>query len=142
MFDSILIVCVGNICRSPTAERLLKQYAPDKVITSAGISAMVGHSADKRATEVASKHQLSLDGHIARQLKPELCHNSDLILVMERNHIDAVCQVSSQVRGKVMLFGHWLSKEIPDPYRKSEEYFQSVYLLLDQSAQKWAQALN
>jgi len=37
MFDSILVVCVGNICRSPTGERLLKQHLPDKEIASAGI---------------------------------------------------------------------------------------------------------
>ncbi|QKJ87790.1 protein-tyrosine-phosphatase [Paramixta manurensis] len=142
MFNSILVVCVGNICRSPTAERLLRQYAPDKHIVSAGVGALVGHAADRMASEVAQQHQLSLSGHIARQLAPEHCRESDLILVMERQHIDAVCQVSSAVRGKIMLFGHWISKEIPDPYRKSEEFYQSVYQLLDQSAQKWAQALN
>jgi protein-tyrosine-phosphatase len=45
-FNSILVVCVGNICRSPTAERLLMQALPHKTISSAGISAMVGQHAD------------------------------------------------------------------------------------------------
>ena len=42
MFNSILVVCVGNICRSPTGERLLQQLLPEKEITSAGVGALVG----------------------------------------------------------------------------------------------------
>ena len=48
-----------------------------------------------------------------------------------------------EMRGKVMLFGHWDGeREIPDPYRKSREAFEAVYTLLDQSARQWAQALK
>ncbi|MEG7347430.1 protein tyrosine phosphatase [Serratia marcescens] len=143
MFDSILVVCVGNICRSPTGERLLKQHLPDKEIASAGIGALVGKTADKSAISIAEKHQLSLEGHEARQLTKEMCREYSLILVMEKGHIDAVCRLEPEVRGKTMLFAHWLGqKEIPDPYRKSAEAFEFVYRLLDDAAQKWAQALN
>ena len=68
MFDSILVVCVGNVCRSPTGERLLKEKLPQKKIASAGISALVGKPADAQAAEVARKHDLSLDNHQAQQL--------------------------------------------------------------------------
>ena len=62
---------------------------------------------------------------------------------MEKGHIDAVGRMAPEVRGKTMLFGHWLNqREIADPYRKSREAFEFVYLQLEQSAQKWAQALN
>lgn len=61
MFDSILVVCVGNICRSPTGERLLKRHLPEKEIASAGIGALVGKTADKSAISIAEKHQLSLE---------------------------------------------------------------------------------
>ncbi|MDT3251277.1 protein tyrosine phosphatase [Serratia sp. root2] len=143
MFESILVVCVGNICRSPTAERLLIKYLPDKKIASAGISALVGHEADKSACVIAEKNHLSLDGHVARQLTKEMCREYSLILVMEKGHIDAVCQLAPEVRGKTMLLGHWLGqKEVPDPYRKSSEAFEFVYRLIDEAAQKWAQALN
>lgn len=48
-----------------------------------------------------------------------------------------------EVRGKTMLLGHWLQgKEIPDPYRKSDEAFESVYRLIDQSCQHWAEKLG
>ncbi|HEJ7038557.1 MULTISPECIES: protein tyrosine phosphatase [Serratia] len=143
MFESILVVCVGNICRSPTAERLLKQHLPDKEIASAGISALVGKPADKSAIAIAEKHNLSLDQHEARQLTKEMCREYSLILVMEKGHIDAVCRLVPEVRGKTMLFAHWLGqKEVPDPYKKSAEAFEFVYRLLDDAAQKWAQALN
>ncbi|CAI0765837.1 arsenate reductase/protein-tyrosine-phosphatase family protein [Serratia grimesii] len=143
MFDSILVVCVGNICRSPIGERLLKDLLPDKSVSSAGISALVGKSADDKASAVASNYGVSLDGHIARQLTADMCRKNSLILVMERRHIDAVCQYSPEARGKTMLFGHWNDKkEVVDPYRKSDEVFEIVYNLLAESAQKWAKALN
>lgn len=55
MFNKILVVCVGNICRSPTGEWLLKKYIPDKTIESAGINALIGNDADAKALEVAKK---------------------------------------------------------------------------------------
>ncbi|TXE64160.1 protein tyrosine phosphatase [Serratia nematodiphila] len=143
MFDSVLVVCVGNICRSPTGERLLKKSIPHKRIASAGISAIVGSAADETAAMIAKKNDLSLEGHVGRQLTKDMCRDYSLILVMEKSHIDAVCRIAPEVRGKTMLFGHWLEQsEIPDPYRKSVEAFEFVYSLLADSAQKWAQALN
>ncbi|WP_419246722.1 protein tyrosine phosphatase [Serratia sp. NFX21] len=143
MFESILVVCVGNICRSPTGERLLKSYIPNKRIDSAGIGALVGQAADEMAQHVASSHSLSLEGHVAKQLTKEMCREFSLILVMEKGHIDAVCRLAPEVRGKTMLFAHWLNQQdVPDPYRKSQESFEFVYKLLAESAQKWSQALN
>ncbi|MEQ9881866.1 protein tyrosine phosphatase [Pectobacterium brasiliense] len=143
MFDSILVVCVGNICRSPTGERLLKQALPTKKISSAGLGALVGKPADATATDVASQHNLSLDGHEAQQLTSALCLQYDLILVMEKGHIDGVCRIVPEVRGKTMLYGHWVNQqEIADPYRKSREAFEFVYLQLEQSAKKWVQVLS
>ncbi|MDK9357006.1 MULTISPECIES: low molecular weight protein-tyrosine-phosphatase Wzb [Lelliottia] len=143
MFNKILVVCVGNICRSPTAERLLRAYQPDLIVDSAGLGALVGKGADERATSVAKEHNLSLAGHFARQVSGRMCREYDLILAMEKRHINALCEIAPEMRGKVMLFGHWDSeREIPDPYRKSREAFEAVYTLLDQSAQQWAQALK
>jgi len=131
MFESILVVCVGNICRSPTGERLLKSYIPNKRIDSAGIGALVGQAADEMAQHVASTHSLSLEGHVAKQLTKEMCREFSLILVMEKGHIDAVCRLAPEVRGKTMLFAHWLNQQdVPDPYRKSQESFEFVYKLL------------
>ncbi len=143
MFDSILVVCVGNICRSPTGERMLKRLLPHKKIASAGLGAMVGHPADPSAMAVAGQNGLSLEHHSGAQLTKELCREYSLILVMERKHIDGVCRLAPEVRGKTMLFAHWLAqKDIPDPYGKSTEAFEFVYRQLDESAKKWATVLN
>ncbi len=143
MFNKILVVCVGNICRSPTGERLLKHYQPALTVKSAGLGALVGKGADATATSVAEDHQLSLAGHSARQITGRMCREYDLILVMEKRHIAALCEIAPEMRGKVMLFGHWDGeREIPDPYRKSREAFEAVYTLLDRSARQWAQALH
>ncbi len=141
-FDSILVVCVGNICRSPTAERLLKQALPHKTISSAGISALAGHAADDTATAVADQNGVSLEGHVARQLTREMCQQHDLILVMEQKHMEAVSRIAPEVRGKTMLYGHWIKRDIPDPYRQSREAFEFTYDLLADATQAWAQRLK
>lgn len=143
MFNSILVVCVGNICRSPTGERLLKKRLPNKKIASAGLGALVDKPADATAIAIANEHGVSLEGHKGKQLTASMCREYDLILVMEKGHIDGVCRLAPEVRGKTMLFSHWLEqREIADPYRQSREAFEYVYRLLDESALKWANALS
>ncbi|MDU2882868.1 MAG: protein tyrosine phosphatase, partial [Enterobacter sp.] len=83
MFKSLLVVCTGNVCRSPIGERLLRQHLPDRYIASAGIFGLEGCPADDSAQGVAWRHGISLDGHVARRLTRNLMQGSDLILVME-----------------------------------------------------------
>lgn len=143
MIKSVLVVCVGNICRSPTGERLFKRALPDLDVRSAGTGALVGHPADKTASEVAAVQGLSLEGHEAQQLTAEMCRNVDLILVMEKRHIEQVNRIDPAARGKTMLLGHWLNqKEIADPYRKSREAFEEIYGLLENATQKWVNVLS
>ncbi|MCG7588157.1 protein tyrosine phosphatase [Photobacterium sp. OFAV2-7] len=143
MFEKILVVCVGNICRSPSGEYLLKKLLPNKHIASAGVGALVGKPADKMASEVASDNGTSLEGHRAQQLTSELCREYDLILVMEKGHIEAVTKISPEARGKTMLFGQWNGqKDIPDPYRQSREAFDHAYSLIDVAANAWAKKIK
>ncbi|MGF1862444.1 low molecular weight phosphotyrosine protein phosphatase [Photobacterium profundum] len=147
MFNKILVVCVGNICRSPSGEYLLKQYLPNKIINSAGVatakSGLSGKPADKMANTIAKEHGYSLDAHQAQQLTPELCREHDLILVMEKGHIDAVIHIAPEVRGKTMLFGQWIDQQdIPDPYRQSREAFDHAYKLIEQAANAWVVKLK
>lgn len=147
MFNRILVVCIGNICRSPVGEGLLKMYFPDKEIFSAGIfsesSKLVGSPADPQMIDLARENGLDISQHKSQQLTKELCHSSDLILVMERAHIELVQQMSPESVGKVMLYGHWLvsQKEIPDPYRKSQEAFEYSYKMLENASLTWKKKL-
>jgi len=143
MITSVLVVCVGNICRSPTGERLFKRALPDLDVRSAGLGALVGRPADQMASEVAAAHNLSLEGHQAQQLTADMCRQVDLILVMEKRQIEQVNRIDPAARGKTMLLGHWLNqKEIADPYRKSREAFEEVYGLLENATQKWVNVLS
>lgn len=142
MFNKILIVCVGNICRSPTGERLLRQLNSELLVNSAGLSALVGKEADKMAIQVANDYGVNLENHKAQQLTREICNQYDLILVMEKKHIEGVTKISSESRGKTMLFGQWIGeKDIPDPYRQSREAFEYTYQLISDAAEAWSKKL-
>lgn len=142
MFEKILVVCVGNICRSPSGEYLLKSLLPHKHIASAGVGALVGKPADAKAAEVALEHGVSMDCHSARQLTAEMCRSYDLILVMEKGHIEAVTTIAPEARGKTMLFGQWIGqRDIPDPYRQSREAFDHAYALINEAANAWAKKI-
>lgn len=143
MFQNILVVCHGNICRSPTAERILQKKLPNHRISSAGIKALVGKDADFQAIKTALKHGVVVAGHTARQLTPEMCDQADLILVMEPEQIDKVADIQPSARSKTILFAQWLPKKtIPDPFKQSAEMFEAVFQQLEEAAQSWEQKLN
>ncbi|WKE66795.1 low molecular weight phosphotyrosine protein phosphatase [Gallaecimonas kandeliae] len=142
MFNTILVVCVGNICRSPTAEMLLQLALPGKKVHSAGIKAMVGNDMDKQARTVTEAHGYLFPIHSARQLDRSLCRGADLILVMEPGHREALAQMAPEALGKTFLLGKWIGdKAIPDPYRRSSEAFEQVFLLINEAVNAWQRKL-
>ncbi len=142
MINSILVVCVGNICRSPVGERVLQAALPRVQVSSAGLGALVGQAADALATDVASAHDVSLKGHVARQFTAEMGAAQDLILVMEPKHRQDIGQMAPQLLGKTMLFDHWVgAKGIDDPYRLSREFHELTFTKVEAAARAWAQRL-
>ena len=142
MFNSILVVCVGNICRSPVGERLLRRALPELEVTSAGINALVGKPADKTASEVAAAHDLSLHGHVARQFTAGIGAGHDLILVMEQGHKREIARIAPQLAGRVMLFDKWTGETgIADPYLRSAEFHEKTFAALSEAAEAWARRL-
>lgn len=142
MFDKILIVCIGNICRSPSAERILQKLTPNKEITSAGIGALVDHPIEKNAAELLDIHNYPSENHQARQVSNSIINNANLILVMEKKHQQVLMQKYPSASGKVMLLGQWNNEEeIPDPYRKSKEAFEHAFIQIEKNCQAWAQKL-
>ncbi|MBK4714619.1 MULTISPECIES: arsenate reductase/protein-tyrosine-phosphatase family protein [Tenebrionibacter/Tenebrionicola group] len=140
---SVLVVCMGNICRSPFGAALLRQKQGDLHIESAGIHALVGHPADKMASSLAERHGLKLNEHRAKQLTAQQCRDTDLILVMEKQHVEHITYIAPEVRGKTMLMGHWLQRtEIADPYKKSTSFYEFVYGQMDQAVERWANVLS
>ncbi|MFU8862294.1 MAG: low molecular weight phosphotyrosine protein phosphatase [Rhodobacterales bacterium] len=142
MFNSVLVVCVGNICRSPLGERLLRQALPDLEVTSAGINALVGKPADKTTSKVAAEHGLSLHGHVARQFTADIGVAHDLILVMEPGHKREIARVAHHLDGRVMLFDKWTTERgIADPYLKPIEFHETIYTAISAAAHEWAKRL-
>ena len=145
MFNNILVVCIGNICRSPTAEFLLREKLDDesKTVHSAGLGALVGKGIETTAAALLENHGVSSGGHSARQLDAALIAQADIVLVMESNHLKGVLSIAPEARGKTFLLGKWLdNREVPDPYRKSEEMFQQVYGLIDEACDSWIKMLR
>lgn len=144
MFDSVLVVCAGNICRSPTAEYVLKSKLQGKNVTvsSAGLTALEGKPADAQAQQIASTHNIDMSEHQGRQITSNLVANNSVILVMEQRHVNDLCAHYPQARGKTFLLGKWIGdKEIPDPYRQSQEAFEHVYALIDSACSAWQKYL-
>ncbi|WP_369178129.1 low molecular weight protein-tyrosine-phosphatase [Candidatus Thiodubiliella endoseptemdiera] len=144
MFDNILMVCVGNICRSPMAEALLRDRLAQQKgvkIASAGVGALVGHSADATAQALMLDQGVDISMHKARQLNDELLSEYDLVLVMEKDHIDAVHDIAPLSRGRVHLLGKWSDFEIPDPYKQSKHEFESVLRLIQRGVNEWVNKL-
>lgn len=145
MFANILVVCVGNICRSPMGEFLLKQRADAAgatvTVASAGLGALVGHGADPFAVEVMNEHGVDIATHRAQQLTAELVKQHELILVMERWQQKEIEHLYPFSRGRVHLLGKWDDAEIADPYKKSKAIFLEAYEKIDKACNEWCNKL-
>lgn len=145
MLNRILIVCVGNICRSPTAEYLLREalLGSDIAVGSAGLGARIGHPIESTALATLQHHGHHPPFHRARQLTTELAHEADLILTMEQSQIQSTIQLAPEARGKIFLLGKWQSEqEIPDPYRQGPAAFEQSYGLIERAVASWAERLK
>jgi protein-tyrosine phosphatase len=144
MFDRVLTVCVGNICRSPMAEVLLRARLharkPDAVVESAGIAALVGKPADPIAVALMSERGHDLSGHRARQLTPELARRFELVLVMEAGHQREVEATVPALRGRVHRLGRFGDFDVPDPYRQPRAAFERALALIERGLDDFEKA--
>lgn len=146
MFQHILVVCIGNICRSPVAEAMLRARLPSKQFSSAGLGARVGEGVDPKARQLAETAGLHVADHSSRQLTIAMLQDADLILVMSDGQRRAVAELSPAAMGKTMRLGNWLEngkgRDIPDPYQKSQEAFEHVHQLMAEATAAWASKLT
>lgn len=143
MINSVLVVCVGNICRSPVGAAQLAKACPALRVGSAGIAALAGHAADETMAEIAAENGLALEGHIARQFTAKMAADYGLILALETGHMRVITEKAPVASGKTMLLGQWLTPpEIADPYRKSPEFYQAVFEQVTQASAAWAAKLG
>jgi protein-tyrosine phosphatase len=132
---SILFVCTGNICRSPTAEAvfksLCKQQGMELRIESAGLGDWhAGDPPDERAQRHARNRGYDLSAQRARQLRPQDFDDFDLILAMDRGHLRALERMApARHHTKIRLFA--ADCDIPDPYDGGPEGFERVLDLVE-----------
>ena len=141
-FNNILVVCVGNICRSPMAEALLKQRYPHKNIDSAGVGALFGHSADPAALEIMAKQKIDITNHVAKQIDENLAKTADIIFTMSDGQTKWIEERWPFCRGKTFKLGHWMNKDIADPYKHETSAFETAYQDIVKSLEQWADKVN
>ena len=150
----ILMVCTGNICRSPTAEGVLRGMAETLGVAaaievdSAGTQGYhVGDPPDERSQEAARKRGYDISGLRARRVAPEDFHRFDLILAMDREHL-AILEQSrpSNAQCQVQLFLDYARRaaasEVPDPYYGGPSGFEHVLDLIEDAAAGLIASLN
>lgn len=136
-FENILVVCVGNICRSPMAEALLKQRFPEKNIDSAGVGALVGHGADPAAIKIMEQQNIDITSHVAKQIDENLALKADLIFTMSDSQNKWIEERWPFCRGKTFKLGHWNDKDIADPYKHEMNAFITAYKDIVSSIDEW-----
>ncbi|MCF4099920.1 low molecular weight protein-tyrosine-phosphatase [Maritalea mediterranea] len=140
---SILLVCLGNICRSPTAHAVLQQMAlKDDIsleIDSAGTGDWhIGHTPDERAMNAAAARGYDLSALKARQVTQDDFYRFDLILAMDRSNLRnlkklAPADASAQVE-LFLPYGDSTTEEVPDPYFGGEDGFDHVLNLIEDAS--------
>lgn len=135
--QNILVICVGNICRSPMAEYFLKHEYPHLQIESAGLSAMVGHGADEKAIHCMDRFNIDMRQHIAKQINANLIKAADLILVMSNNQTQHIEKQWPFAKGKVFRLGHWQKQNVADPYQHNQAFFDTTCTNIQSFVADW-----
>lgn len=150
---AVLIVCTGNICRSPTAEGVLKAKAAARGfagwlrVDSAGTHDYhVGEAPDPRAVRHAAARGYDLSELRARQVAPADFRAFDHVLAMDRSHLAILRTIAPAApRSRLGLFleasASWPDEDVPDPYYGGAAGFERVLDMVEEAAEKWLERL-
>ena len=136
------MVCLGNICRSPLAEGILKSKTKNLEVDSAGTAGYhVGKQPDIRSIDIAKKHDIDLTSQRARQFSTRDFDDFDKIYVMDNDNYSKIISLArnQEDMDKVDLILNEIYpkeyKSVPDPYYGDNEGFQNIYNLLETSCE-------
>jgi len=147
----ILMVCLGNICRSPLAEGILKSKLNTEhfQVDSAGTSNFhEGELPDQRSIDVAAKHGLDITDQRSRPFRKSDFETFDYIYVMDTSNFEDVLAMAKHEKDetKVELILNKIypgqNQSVPDPYHDSINGFENVYQMLDKSCAVIAKELD
>jgi protein-tyrosine phosphatase len=146
---SVLFVCTGNICRSPTGEGVMRHLArkrglADRLeVRSAGTHDYhVGEAPDSRTMQHAGRRGYDLSAQRAMQVAREHFHEYDYILAMDRGHLrqlKAIAPAGAKARLGMFLDAseRWKGEDVPDPYYGGAEGFERVLDMVEEAAERW-----
>ncbi|WP_137930362.1 low molecular weight protein-tyrosine-phosphatase [Mesorhizobium comanense] len=150
--NSILFVCLGNICRSPLAEGVFgdvwaaREEGRHILLDSAATSGWeVGSAPDPRSMAIAAHHGIDISRQRARKVTPQDFHRFDLILGMDRSNVaDLKAAAPATMRDRVHLFLEFAqgkAGDVPDPYYDGPEAFAEVYRMIREASEALATRL-
>jgi protein-tyrosine phosphatase len=143
----ILFVCLGNICRSPLAEGILRKMAASRglatkiEVDSAGTGGWhQGDPPDHRSIETGARHEVDISGLRGRKVKLTDFNTFDLIFAMDRSNLrDLVKIAPHDSSADIHLFMDFVSgqkRDVPDPYYGDMQEFEAVYSMLSEGCEK------
>jgi len=147
----ILMVCLGNICRSPLAEGILKSKLPvsEFTVDSAGTANYhIGSSPDRRSVAVAEKYGVNISNLKGRQFSVHDFERFDLIYAMDESNYQNIVALArnNDDKSKVKLILNEIypnqNYSVPDPYYGGEQGFENVYKMLDEACSIIANTLS
>ena len=150
MQTRILMVCLGNICRSPLAEGILKSKVDSSklFVDSAGTGHWhVGDAPDKRSIAVGKKYRVDITNQRGRQFTAKDFEDFDIIYVMDNSNKENVLALAENDnhREKVKLILDEIfpgeNVDVPDPYFGGNSGFENVFKMLDEACEKIAKRL-
>lgn len=149
----VLMVCLGNICRSPIAHGILEKKAAQNqlniIVDSAGTGSWhINKSPDIRSIEVAKSHGIDISKQKARQFKVMDFEKFDVIYVMDKSNFNSIndLDIEKKYSKKIKLILNEIypnkNNDVPDPYYGEKNGFEVVYNLLDKASDKIIQRLK
>lgn len=150
MKTKVLMVCLGNICRSPLAEGILRSKVDPAniIVDSAGTAGYhVGNPPDKRSVDVAQKHGIDIGSQRCRKFSATDFEEFDLIYAMDHSNFSNILRLATSPRDekkvKLLLDEVDLAfTEVPDPYYGGSDGFENVYQMIDKACDAIAKKLN
>lgn len=143
LVQSVLFVCLGNICRSPLAEGVFRSLVFDAgrsgefEIDSAGTGAWhIGDPPDPRSIEIAAKYGVDISGQKARQVEDADFDRFDTIVAMDRSNLTKLNSWSNGGTAHIRLLLDDPVQEVPDPYCGGSDSFENVYRLIRAGGQR------
>ena len=137
MIMKILMVCLGNICRSPMAEGIMRKLGGKKVeVDSAGTANYhIGLQPDKRMIAKAFEHGIDISNLRARQFHSDDFNSFDLIFAMDSSNYQNIISLAKHENDKEKVKMILDNINVPDPYYGGVEGFEHVYQLLNEACQ-------